>query len=165
MDEVIPGTTFAGVYMAQTWKDLQLYEKVLNAHPELNSVVELGTGQGGLSHFLHAQAQARNVSFHTFDSIPPDADIPGWEKVDVFQDVDLVVSHFTRPVLLVCDDGNKVLELETYAPHLYTGDLAAVHDWGTEVNETNVPHCMSMIHEGWCESMTRFFRVLQKRQM
>lgn len=35
IDIVEPGTSFAGYEMAQTWADLQLYEKVLNDRPDL----------------------------------------------------------------------------------------------------------------------------------
>lgn len=154
-----PGTTFCGRRMSQTWDDLRLYEKVLNAHPDLKSIIELGTEQGGLSHYLHSQTVNRDMMFHTFDIVKPELPVPGWQKVDVLREAEKVVSFFHRPVLLVCDDGNKPWEMVTYAPYLFPGDLMAVHDWDTEVFLAQVPRSLVMIHSDWCESMTRIFQV------
>ena len=161
--EVLPDTTFFGVPLAQTWEDLQLYERILNAHPDLRCIVELGTYYGGLSWYLHGQAQHRRMSFFTYDLTYPEFDVPGFRQLDVLINAGLVmrpiVESDLRPFLVICDNGNKIQEMATYAPLMQPGDLLAVHDWGTEVNEEDVPEVLQPIHTEWCTSMTRVFSL------
>lgn len=158
IEEVSPDTTFSGRMMAQTWSDLQLYERLLNIHP-LKCIIELGTGQGGFSYFLHAQCLARGLTFHTFDLVDPNESVPGFSRLDIFQEVSEVVSHFQPGgTLLICDNGDKPRELKVYAPLLQPEDLLAVHDWGSEVVQEDVPDILLPIHEDWTpSSITRFF--------
>lgn len=155
--QVVVGTTLFGRPMSQTWEDVRLYERLLNAHPELHAIIELGTGQGGLSFYLNFQAAVRGMTFKTFDVVRPDAEVPNWQRLDVLREVDEVVRHFSHPMLLVCDNGNKPLEVGLYAPKLQKGDLLTVHDWDTEIYVTDIPTTLWMVHEDWCQSMTRVF--------
>lgn len=157
VDEVEQGSTFFGVDMAQAWSELQLYERILNAHPELKMVIELGTGSGGLSHYLGAQCSHRDIKFMTFDHSEPPAHVPGWHLANVLENALEVASHFHSPMLLICDDGDKPLEMSLYTPHLLPHDLLAVHDWGTEVQEADVPDHLIMVYEEWCKGRTRMF--------
>lgn len=156
-DQVKPGTTLFGRLMSQTWDDVRLYEMLLNAHPELRAIVELGTAQGGLSWYLSYQAGARGMTFKTFDVVRPDSEVPNWQRLNVLREVDEIVRWFEHPMLLVCDNGNKPLEVSLYAPKLRQGDLLAVHDWNTEIYEDDIPTTLRMVHEDWCQSMTRVF--------
>ena len=144
--------------MAQTWADVRMFEQLLNLHPELASIAELGTGQGALSRYLYMQACTRGMEFLTFDVVPPDQEVPGWQRRDVLREVDDVVGQFVRPVLVICDNGNKPAEMSLYAPKLCGHDLLAVHDWGTEVQPEDVPFGLVPIHEDLTFSMMRVFR-------
>lgn len=157
---VLPGTSFMGYEMAQTWDDLQLYEKVLNDRPDLKCIIELGTGQGGLSMFLHAQAQHRRMAFHTFDHLEADLPVPEWLQMDVLADSVRVREFFQHPMLLLCDNGNKPLEVKIYAPMLQVGDLLAVHDWETEIYEKDIPGALFPVYTQESVSMTRIFQVI-----
>jgi hypothetical protein len=51
----------------------------------------------------------------------------------------LVTSFCLAPYrkILYCDNGNKIREVCTYGIKLHSGDLLGVHDWGTEIDDTN----------------------------
>lgn len=162
--------SFAGVRCAQLFADFYVWESVLNGRqrksqegvPNLKTIVELGTFEGGFSLYLASQAQWRNLDFRTYDVVPPQRKIPGFVQLDIFAKADAIGRHLERhdPLVLFCDGGNKPRELRTFAPYLSQHSIIAVHDWGTEVFEENVPHYLEMIYQEFCEemgSMTRFF--------
>lgn len=159
-DIIEPGTTFAGCEMAQTWVDLQLYEKILNDRSDLKCIIELGTGQGGLSQFFNAQAVARGLEFHNFDHLEADKAVPCWHQIDVLADSVRVMEFFAHPMLLLCDNGNKPLEVKIYSPILRVGDLLAVHDWGVEISDSDIPDALFMVYQEWSHSLTRIFQVI-----
>lgn len=140
--------TFVGVPMLQRWADLALWEFVLNRHPELRGIAELGTYFGGMSRWLIAQADNRGMRFVTFDQdvAPP--------SPRCFQQLDLrdprspatVRSFLPVPGILLCDDGDKPWELATFAPILEPGELLVVHDWGLEVGPADVPAILSPLY-------------------
>ena len=100
VSEVILGTKCYGVEMSQTWEDLELYEKLLNHHRGLKSVVELGTGQGGFSLYLYYQCLRRGIKFATYDLVEPPVHVPGWQFMDVFAE-HVVAREFIHPMLLI----------------------------------------------------------------
>lgn len=157
---VIPGTTFAGYEMAQTWEDLQLYERVFNDRPDLKCVIELGTGQGGLSQFFRMQAEVRQFAFYTFDYMEGSKPVPGWIQMDVLQNSVEVQKYFQHPMLLLCDNGDKPREVRTYAPLMKVGDLVAVHDWDDEIYQSDIPGALMMMWPEHSKSMTRIFEVI-----
>lgn len=159
IDIIEPGTSFAGYEMAQTWADLQLYEKVLNDRPDLKCIIELGTGQGGLSLFFDSQARARGLEFHNFDYLAAEKPVPKWQQIDVLADSITVREFFTHPMLLLCDNGNKPLEVKIYAPLLQVGDLLAVHDWNVEIFASDIPGALYPVYDHWSHSLTRIFEV------
>lgn len=144
------GCTFLGRNCSQAWEDFQLWENLLNAHPDLQSIVELGTGEAGFSRYLHLQAKARGIKFATFDRVRMDAHRqPGFHQVDIFAEPERVVHHLESPAVLFCDNGDKPREVATFAPHLQPGDLLVVHDWGTEFQPRHIPPFMRRIHTEW----------------
>lgn len=154
-------TTFAGIPVAQEQGAFQLWETVLNAHPEIRSIVELGTYHGGFSAFLAAQAHYRGMRFTTFDVVSPGRDIPWFSQVNIFDSPEWVhLACEPRPTLLYCDNGSKPTEVQLFAPTLLTGDILAVHDWGTEIYPEHIPEGFHPLHTDECEEldpMTRFF--------
>ena len=53
--------------MTQYWADLALWERFLNKHSDIMSIVELGSERAGLSLFLSLQTRQRGMEFRTFD--------------------------------------------------------------------------------------------------
>lgn len=158
------GTSFAGVPMAQQWVDLVIWEGILNDNPTASGIVEIGTFKGGFSLYLAAQAQARGMFFRTYDVLPPEVDVPGFVRLDVFAHADAVGEHLRRydPLVLFCDGGNKARELRTFSRFLSHQSVILVHDWKTEFLPDHVPDNVEFVYEPWLidlGSPSRAFRV------
>lgn len=140
-------SSFCGVPMRQLWSDLVLWELFLRDHREIHCIVELGSGYGGMSLFLAAQAAMRNQAFYTLDRERPAAlDTPlskllalehsfilgdYWESTNA----DLLrILHAPelKPLMLFIDGGDKPKEFRLLVPELSKGDYVSVHDWGKE---------------------------------
>ena len=168
-------TSFAGITMAQTWDDLILWEAILNTASEygLAGIMEIGTWKGGLSGWLWAQAQIRDLKFVTYDaSVPelPEALSDSFRRVDVFSKQGkkavgewIAWCEKTGPMILFCDGGNKPRELKELTPMLkHPSSLVVVHDWGTETNPEDVPEWLEEMWGAHCDevgSMSRVFKV------
>lgn len=160
--------SFAGVPAAQWWCDFILWEALLNSHQETRGIVELGTWKGGFSLFLAAQARERRIEFRTYDATAPDREIPGFVRLDIFAEPEVVGAHLrtVEPCILFCDNGNKPRELRTFPPYLtHPESLVVVHDWMTEVMPEDVPGALEMVYGDLCDllgSMSRVFRIRQE---
>ena len=128
--------------VGQSWDDLGLWEKVLNEFDHLRWIVELGTWEGGMSFYLAAQCFARRMVFHTFDKNSPTEWVCNFQKRDVLnyllpdKVMDLIHAH---PGILFCDDGNKRKEVLFYHFRLHKRSFIAVHDWGIEFEQDDIP--------------------------
>ena len=157
--------SFAATPTAQYLCDVVLWEAVLNDNPQLVGIVELGTWQGGFSWFLHMQAQARGLSFTTYDVQKPDRDdIPGFVQTDIYRYANELGLEFGQlgPIALFCDGGNKPRELNTFPPFLAPQSVILVHDWGTETLQSDVPEFVEELYGDFCDSIgsvTRVFRM------
>ena len=162
----LSGTSFAGVAMAQYWVDLLLWEGLLN-EKDYDTIVEIGTSNGGLSLYLAAQAKEREINFRTYDVHVPEHKIPGFVKLDVFALSEEVGAHLSKhePIILLCDGGNKPRELKTFSTYLTPASTIVVHDWGTEVSPSDVPANVEMIHKDWCEDLGSFCRVFRVKDV
>ena len=102
------------------------------------AALELGTASGAFSNWLNERVEW----FRTIDIDTPAAATPGFMQLDVWAKPDAVrelVAQAPRPFVLYCDNGNKVREVETFAPSLNVGDFLAVHDFGTEILPRHIP--------------------------
>lgn len=151
------GNTFCGSLMAQAWNDVALWEEFLNRNV-LRSIVELGTFRGGMSIFLAMQAAARGARFVTMDSnlgqvenlLFLEALGSAVIEMDLFAESSLetvtnILEELPGPRLLFCDNGNKREEVRRFAPLLAEGDFLAVHDWGSEFFESDVPPFLQLV--------------------
>lgn len=164
------GVSFCGVPCAQYHADFYVWEGILNERagtgqtrfPRLQSIVELGTFQGGFSLYLAAQAAGRGLIFRTYDVVTPERQVPGFVQLDVFAKAEAVGEHLRRhqPLILFCDGGNKPREFRTFSPYLDETSVVAVHDYGDEFLASDVPEGWEMIQRDFCEdlgSATRFY--------
>lgn len=177
------GSTFCGVPMQQYWADLPLWEGFLNSHDDVETIVELGTFEGGMALYLAAQAEARGLDFWTFDKKEPQAIHTALGKRlrlhakfvlgDYFAEtqssgelLSLLTDACWKPLLLFVDGGRKNLEFKRLVPFLSHGDYVAVHDYGTEFAKSTESELGDAItREYWeqCEapprpSLLRFWR-------
>lgn len=161
--------TLFGICIQQSWLDLWLWERLLNAHPEIQAMIEIGTKHGGLSLYLLAQATYRDMAFWTCDIQPcPHPALHGpFQGGNVF-DADgahlkWLLDIAPHPLILFCDGGDKQMEFRMFVPSLRPGDIVGAHDWGSEFWAHSV-ECVAQYVEpillAECEalqSITRFW--------
>lgn len=157
--------TFMGHKVATTWEDFGIWEAFFNTY-QVGTIIELGTGHGGLSVFFAMQAHQRGLEYHTYDNILSfninsglpallemkknfhNADI--WDKAD---EIVHIIGNSKRPIVMLFDDGDKPREWRTFAPHLAPGDFCAVHDWGTEFKPSDIGSVgVTQIMTAMCEA-------------
>lgn len=139
-------TSYCGVTAHQWWADYLVWEKLLNAHSEIEAIVEIGTGIGGFALYLQHQALRRGMDFRTFDIEPPQTLIQGFVRADVFESPTSVEELLDRPAILHCDGPNKPREIATFTPALCRASLAVVHDYGTAFLDKDIPPWMVPVH-------------------
>lgn len=119
------------------------------------AILELGTG-------VFSRWLAEHVEwFATLDIEEPQPGTPGFHRLSVWDDepeILALISRAPRPFVLFCDDGDKPLEIEKYAPAVRVGDFVAVHDVGTEVSlERDLPPWLALVQAG---GLTAFCRKI-----
>lgn len=130
--------TLFGICIQQSWPDLWLWERLLNAHPEIQAIIEIGTKHGGLSLYLLAQATYRGMAFWTCDILPCPRPVllQRFRKGNVFDFDGACLKRLLRdaphPLILFCDGGDKQMEFRMFVPSLRPGDIVGAHDWGSE---------------------------------
>lgn len=142
-------TSYCGVEAHQWWHDYLVWEKLLNLHPEVEQIIELGTGIGGFALYLSDQAWHRNMIFQTYDIADPEIDwLAGYfNQMDIWKNIPYVVRDFDlSPVILHCDGPDKPREIATFAPYLDVGSLAVIHDYGYEFFDSDIPERMERVH-------------------
>ena len=142
-------TTFMGQVMMHNYYLYQVIDKVMLEqgvldNPLLGGIVELGTGSGSLTVILGLWALRLGIIVTTFDN---DAwlssplhplfvrlGIQFYEKDVLDRDTAVVAERLNDvPVLLICDNGNKVMEFHKYASVCRSGSVVLCHDYGQEV--------------------------------
>ena len=105
-------------------------------------IVELGTYYGGFAAYLADMSAEWGGHVYTFDKEKQDTVdkvlkycnnatfIEGNILSSVNSDIVDIISRSNA--MLYCDNGNKNLELEMYAPYMKKGSIVGVHDYGTE---------------------------------
>jgi cephalosporin hydroxylase len=160
-------TSFGGIPMAQFWCDIYLWEAVLNSNTHLKRIVELGTWMGGFSLFLQMQAEARDMTFFTYDSIVFREDVTKnlpFTKLDIWANIDFLGDLMSKEAtLLFCDNGNKPRELKTFAPYLTSDSIVIVHDWMTETFPKDIPDYLEEIYGDFCDDIGSISRVFRKK--
>jgi hypothetical protein len=173
---------FMHIKAVQFHVDFLVWERVLEANPDLKGIIELGSLYGGLSLFLALQAYQRGQEFATFDHVVcPAADTPLGKLVDLRSHChagDLFNGEFrtglkarellrtwAHPIIFMCDDGDKPREFREYAPLLTPGDIIGTHDFGNEFSMDDVTDAIKPYVEPYffpeCEqmgSLTRFWK-------
>jgi len=172
------GGSFCGYPACQVWADFYLWERLLNDHPDLQGIVELGTAYGGFALYLKTQAEHRGLTFVTFDCIDhataPQEQLFGrpaerpraapltdvFMRADVLRDVSAVAPALRgRQVALLCDNGDKRREVALYTPLLMSGSLLIVHDWLEEIGPDDMPAGLVERYGEFCDEIGSMSRV------
>lgn len=179
-------TRFLNIPCSQMAIDFIVWEHILGKYCQGNGrILELGTLRAGFSLFLCLQAIQRGMAFKTFDNYNFNAQLKATQgntkdpygfntplgqllmkdafvSEDVLYNGTTVLALIAQPgqTILYCDNGLKPKEVQLYAPHLKSGDLLAVHDWGTEIYPADIPAILTQIEADMTDSlrsMTAFF--------
>ncbi len=154
-----------GVYVQQTWAAMYVYEKILQEHPKVRAIVELGSGNGALSVFFAVWAFQHGMAFATVDKNTTKtkkllevlrAATTGrirHHRADMYEGdyIEVMVRgtrHKDEPMLILCDGRYKARELMMVAPFVYKDDILIAHDYGREVFDKDIPPGFEK-YEGW----------------
>jgi hypothetical protein len=172
----------AGYHCQHRSDDFPIIAEIIQAHQPLVAI-ELGTDKGGFAGFLADTLRPWHGHVHTFDHVKKYEDhlsqrfgnLTGHLADVLGQPFPFILELFRTygaRVLLYCDNGNKVQELQLYAPHVAVGGLVGVHDYGTEVPAAGAEELMAGLgyaqfghdrmetlrNEWYPEPMTRFWK-------
>lgn len=164
-------TRFMNIPCSQWHTDLWLWEKFFQQH-EVKSMLEIGTGMGGLSLFFILQGIQKSFTFETYDLLKPTVlDTPlgrllkleacfhqGDVKDDLRDYIEERMKGLEHPVLLFCDGGDKIWEMQTFSKFLLKGDYAAVHDWNKSFAARHTPDYMEQIFTVIADAMGSYTR-------
>lgn len=150
---------FAGARISQNELVLPAFRSVLSLFDEPVRIAELGTYEGGLTWLLHMIAHP-HTHIWTFDNKQrvPECLLKMWGPKRIYQRIGDVfaeqgdslieILEDDKPVLLLCDNGNKVREVNMFAPYLKPGDVIMCHDYAetarvfkTEMKDRYWNHC------------------------
>lgn len=133
-------------------------------------IVEIGAWYGGLTALLCGAGEVEVFSFETGDrgypSMATQAALPlaTFIRADVFEHAELVIEllRLRKDVLLYCDGGNKVREVNLFAPHIAPGGVTGCHDWGREIRQPDVEAVLAgfepFMPEATATGRSRFWR-------
>jgi predicted O-methyltransferase YrrM len=145
--------TFCGAKMAQNELVMPMFRILLSKISTPLRIIELGTYQGALTWFLY-QVAPKGTDIRTFDvkEQVPVLMRSGFKKAGILYsntDVFLTYGRHEEPVLerllrdtsvttmLLCDNGNKVKEVNTFAPFMKKGDIIMCHDYAFSAQESH----------------------------
>lgn len=160
---------FLGHNVMTTWEDIGIWESFFDTYM-VGTIIELGTGHGGLSLFFALQAYQRGLEYHTYDnvsSVNVESGLPGllnmknnFHNVDIWNsagEIIHLIETSRKPIVMLFDNGDKPKEWGMFAPHLAPGDFCAVHDWGTEFNSENIGSvAVQPIMTAMCEARPQY---------
>lgn len=131
--------TFVGAKQQHNYFLYYVVDNVMLNVPGIGSIIELGTGHGALSTVLGLWGLKLEIPVLTIDKfrvgqrklldklgvVVKKASI--WDK----EIMDLIAETIgDKPTFVVCDNGSKAKEFNTWAPKVPTGSILGVHDYG-----------------------------------
>ncbi len=136
-----------GEKIRQSWADLFFINRILSKY-EFKNVIELGTGHGMLTVFIamHCNCPLYSIEIGGEPRNKPYKVAKGNYTINFIRG-DCFDNKITKPLseiikrgrtLIYCDNGNKKLELQTYAPFMIKDDVIMVHDKHKEVEWSEI---------------------------
>lgn len=137
---------FVGQVCQHSFYTYHVISRILKTHGDrVKSIVEMGTGRGGLTMYLSLWAKRLGgIPIHSFDinayaavddGLAPTFERMGimYHKMDMFSDecIQIVKKIMgDQPTYLICDGENKPREFQTFVPMTPPGSIISTHDWG-----------------------------------
>lgn len=112
--------------------DIEKYFKQFFDHWIPDIIVELGTGDGEFTAILR---KLGIFDIHSFDIQQGNIVTPGvtYYKLDIFEAKEGIINLFgINKILLLCNNGNKIREVNTFAKYLKSGDVIMAHDYADD---------------------------------
>jgi hypothetical protein len=156
-------TTFIGQKMQHNFWLYNIVDRILTENPQIESIIELGTGLGALTTVFGLWGIEKNIPVLTIDTLNRHSskifnklDIK-YLQVDIFSEEAQAAIKKTinnKPTWIFCDGGCKNKELNFYAPSLPAESIISAHDLGVEFNHTLhasllCPHIIQPYHPEW----------------
>ena len=128
---------YKGGRAQQNPKILSIFPEFFKNNPDIDLVIELGTGGGGLALLLAEETEKIGAKFITYDkgNRHPSKllELADFRNKDLYtpetinEIKELIKLH--KKTLVLCDGGNKVQEFITYSDALKVGDIIMAHDY------------------------------------
>ena len=151
-------THFIGQLMQHNYWLYEIIDRVMRLNPDINSIVELGTGAGAATTVSGLWGIQRGIPILSVDNVVRyNPKILEALKIQLTQD-DIFSGSFAtkmnaviadKPTWLFCDGGSKGRELATFAPTLPKGSIISAHDLGTEFSHAR--HAQLLCDQGIIE--------------
>lgn len=151
-----------GRFMYHGWP-AQQNNKIFNYFPPFfqaqtfDTVIEIGTSEGGFSHYIYDLSQLHGFRFWTYDvenklRKEPPFDFrnkSAWDG-EGYDEIVEGIANGGKTLLLV-DGGDKIKEFNLYAPFLKENDFIMTHDYAPD-REYHSIFMRDQIWE-WCENV------------
>ena len=105
----------------------------------IDIIIEVGTFRGGLTKILHDHPISCSAEIFTYDinnsKISEEGDNITFIKGDIFEEIDNIKTIIRgKKTIVFCDGGNKIKELQMFAPILNKGDFILCHDFAEDMH-------------------------------
>ena len=154
---------YRGLGLSQTEKVFDVFKPFL-LKEKFKRIIEFGTGGGGLTLFLE---DVTDCDIYTFDTVKRIKNINLFENVvftyndifnkNLFNNIVNLIKMNGR-VLLLCDNGNKIKEVNTFSKYLKKDDVIMAHDYFYNKHDKNLwGSCEIMEKDVNTESLKPFY--------
>lgn len=150
-------TKVAGIEMAHNFYVHHIFSEIMDANPQIEQIIELGTYKGAMSIMLGLEGIRKQIPVYTYDI----SDQTSLETSRLFTNLQIVFSitdifePLTRealidqikykPTYLLCDNGRKAEEFEAFGRHLPKGSVISAHDYTNEFHDKDTEPLKNMI--------------------
>jgi predicted O-methyltransferase YrrM len=174
-------TDFVGQRMQSNYWEYHIIGTIIRDNPQITKICELGTGGGTLTMLLGLWGIKLGIPVLSVDinselSKPVksvfDALHITFLTGDIFgklqQDINSFINKQNKPAYLICDDGDKIKEVNIFAPMLNPLSLISAHDWTYEISEKDVKQVLldnnytSWKPQQWLEKNCQFATWIRK---
>ena len=124
--------------MSQVKNIEEIFREYFSITEPPDRIIELGTGSGEFTELIWKLRNEQGGKFEiiTFDKTQtmkyrPSNIIP--IKCDIFKNIEMIGDMIQRDVLILCDNGYKIKEVECLAPYMRIGDVIMAHDYAYDI--------------------------------
>jgi hypothetical protein len=169
------GTTFVGQHMQHNYRLYYLIDDIMQNHPNISSIVEIGTADGALTTYLGLWGIEKDIQVMTVDKATVEQGRYRSERIfkalgiheyigDEYETQtanDILKFIGDKPTFLVCDGSQKHWEFKRFTPHLPKNSVIGVHDWSfcctmDHIRAVVDKHCDLYKPERWEELNVQF---------